>query len=259
VAQEKRTVADQMQDCNIAIAACQADAEARRTDLAQLRQRQRSLENRIAALEVEIERASRQNRVRWAGKQRVIENVGELQRTYDDTAKARRDSADLAAKDEQLRDRQAELRASHRDVLTRFDELFGYVCQGVLGNDISASVSLTGLGIQADVQVGGMAMESLKAIAFDLAATLMSIEGRTVVPAFLVHDSPREADLGVSIYHRWFRFIASLEILSSEPPFQYIITTTSEPPEELRSPGFVIETLHGADPKERLLRRELGH
>ena len=259
VAQEKRTVADQMRDCNTAIAACQTDAAARRTDLAQLRQRQTALENRISGLEVEIERASRQNRVRWAGKQRVIENVGELQRTYDDTAKARRDSADLAAKDEQLRDRQAELRASHRDVLTRFDELFGYVCRGVLGNDISASVSLTGLGIQADVQVGGMAMESLKAIAFDLAATLMSIEGRTVVPAFLVHDSPREADLGVSIYHRWFRFIASLEKLSSEPPFQYIITTTSEPPKELQSSGFVVQTLHGADPQERLLRRQLGH
>jgi hypothetical protein len=259
VAEEKRTVADQMRDCNTAIAACQTDIAARRADLAQLRQRQTDFEDRIAELEMEVDRLSRQNRQRWSGKQRVIENAAELQRTYDDVAQAKRDSGELATKDEQLRDRQTELRASHQDVLKRFDELFVYVCRGVLGNDISASVSLTGLGIQADVQVGGMAMESLKAIAFDLAATLMSMEGRTVVPAFLVHDSPREADLGVSIYHRWFRFIASLEKLSAEAPFQYIITTTSEPPEELRSSGFVIETLHGADPKERLLRRELGH
>lgn len=258
VAQEKRTVAEQMRDCNTAIAACQTDMAARGTDLAQLRERQRAFEIKIASLEEEIDRVSRQNRQGWSGKQRVIENVGELQRTYDNAAQARRDSGELTTKDEQLRDRQAELRASHQDVLKRFDELFGYVCRGVLGNDISASVSLTGLGIQADVQVGGMAMESLKAIAFDLAATLMSIEGRTVVPAFLMHDSPREADLGVSIYHRWFRFIASLEKLSAEPPFQYIITTTSEPPQELRSSGFVVETLHGAEPKERLLRRQLG-
>lgn len=258
VAQEKRTVADQMRDCNTAIAACQTDSATRRRELGQLRQRQTALESRIAALETEIDRVSRQNRQRWSGKQRVIESVTELQRTYDDVAQARRDSGELTTKDERLRDRQAELRASHQDVLTRFDELFGYVCRGVLGNNISASVSLTGLGIQADVQVGGLAMESLKAIAFDLAATLMSIEGRTVVPAFLVHDSPREADLGVSIYHRWFRFIASLEKLTAESPFQYIITTTSEPPSELRSSGFVIETLHGADPTERLLRRDLG-
>jgi len=257
VTREKRSVADQMRDCNTAIAACETDMAARRMDLATLRTRQSDLEDRIEALETEIDRVSRQNRQRWAGKQRVIENVGELQQNYDDVAQARRDSGELAAEDDRLRDRQAELRASHQDVLKRFDELFGYVCRGVLGNDISASVSLTGLGIQADVQVGGMAMESLKAIAFDLAATLMSIEGRTVVPAFLVHDSPREADLGVSIYHRWFRFIASLESLSAEPPFQYIITTTSEPPAELRSSGFVVETLHGAQPAERLLRREL--
>jgi hypothetical protein len=256
VAAEKRTVADQMRDCNTGVTACQTDIAARKSDLAQLRRQQTDLENSIAAIEAGIERASRQNRQRWAGTQRVIENVEELQRTYDDVAEARRDAGELTAKDEQLQAQQAELRASHQHVLRRFDELFGYVCR-VLGNNISASVSLTGLGIQADVQVGGMAMESLKAIAFDLAATLMSIAGRTVVPAFLLHDSPKKADLGVSIYHRWFRFITSLEKLSAEPLFQYIITTTSEPPQELRSSG-IIETLHGAEPSDGLLRRELG-
>jgi hypothetical protein len=257
VAREKRTVADQIRDCNTAIEGCQTDLTVRKQKLVQLRQGQTAIQNRIATLEGEIERASRLNRQRWAGKQRVIENVAELQQTYDDVSKARQDSGELATNDDTLRDHQAQLRASHQDALRRFDELFVYVCRGVLGNNITASVSLTGIGIQADVQVGGMAMESLKAIAFDLAAMLMSIEGRTVVPAFLVHDSPREADLGVSIYHRWFRFIASLERLSINAPFQYIITTTSEPPQELGSSGFVIETLHGAEPAERLLRREL--
>jgi DNA repair exonuclease SbcCD ATPase subunit len=167
-AEERRTVADQMQDCNSAIGACQTDIATKKRSLTQLRQKQAGIENRIGALETEIDHGSRQNRQRWAGKQRVMESVTELQRTYDDVALARRSSGELTTKAEQLRDRQAELRASHQDVLGRFGELFGYVCRGVLGNNISASVSLTGLGIQADVQVGGMAMESLKAIAFDL-------------------------------------------------------------------------------------------
>lgn len=222
-----------------------------------MRRQQTVLENRIASLEAAIDRVAKQNRLRWVAKRRVLERVAELQRAYREVSKANRTSDDLGAKDEELENRQTKLRASHKNVLDRFDELFGYVCRGVLGNNISASVSLTGHGIQADVQVGGMAMESLKAIAFDLAATLMSIEGRTIIPAFLIHDSPREADLGISIYHRWFRFIASLEKLSAEPLFQYIITTTSEPPSELRSPGFVMDTFHGADPMERLLRRDL--
>src|SRR6266481_5170085 len=257
VAKEKRTVADQIRDCNTTIADCQADIVSRKKDLAQLRQKQTVLETRIASLESAIDHVAKQNQLRWVAKQRVLERVVELQRAYGDASKAKRTSDDLGDKDEELQSRQAKLRASHQNVLSRFNELFVYVCRGVLGNNISASVSLTGHGIQADVQVGGMAMESLKAIAFDLAATLMSIEGRTIIPAFLIHDSPREADLGISIYHRWFRFIASLEKLSAEPLFQYIITTTSEPPSELRSSGVVMDTFHGADPTERLLRRDL--
>jgi len=48
-----------------------------------------------------------------------------------------------------------------------------------------------------------------------------------MLPAFLVHDSPREADLGEAIYHRLFRLVRSFERLGDDPPFQYIITTTS--------------------------------
>jgi hypothetical protein len=43
------------------------------------------------------------------------------------------------------------------------------------------------------------AIDSLKVLGFDLSALCLSIEGATRVPAFLVHDSPREADLGLLI------------------------------------------------------------
>ena len=81
--------------------------------------------------------------------------------------------------------------------------------------------------------------------------------GRAGVPAFLIHDSPREADLGESIYQRLFRFAESLENLSEQAPFQYIITTTTEPPDELRSPPFLAATLSGDDDEHRLFRRQL--
>jgi hypothetical protein len=141
--------------------------------------------------------------------------------------------------------------------VARLNDLFGYVCRAVLGDGSRASLALTGLGIQAEVEVGGTAMESFKTIAFDLTALLLSIEGRSGLPAFLVHDSPREADLGASIYHKWFRFVASLEELAPEPPFQYIITSTSAPPAELICGKFVVAELQGADPGGRLLHREL--
>ena len=101
------------------------------------------------------------------------------------------------------------------------------------------------------------AIESLKIIAFDLAVICMSIEGKTHIPAFLVHDSPREADLGLSIYHELFHFARNLEQIGDRPLFQYIITTTTRPPDELSQQPWLCETLQGAPAAERLLRRDL--
>jgi hypothetical protein len=93
------------------------------------------------------------------------------------------------------------------------------VSRALLGSEVEASIDLTGQRLQAKVQVGGQAMESLRTLAFDLTAMLTSLEGGAGVPAFLVHDSPREADLGESVYHRLFRFAVSLESLSEQLPF----------------------------------------
>lgn len=60
----------------------------------------------------------------------------------------------------------------------------------------------------------------------------MSIEGDTRLPAFLLHDSPREADLGLALYHSLFHLVHELEEFGSAPLFQYIVTTTTPPPQE---------------------------
>jgi hypothetical protein len=86
---------------------------------------------------------------------------------------------------------------------------------------------------------------------------MMSLEGRTKLPALLVHDSPREADLGLSHYHRLFRLMAKLEALAEPPPFQYIVTTTTAPPEEMIGGEAVVLRLQGTEPSERLFRRDL--
>src|SRR3546814_14292796 len=61
-------------------------------------------------------------------------------------------------------------------------------------------------GLSLKVQMGGerstAAIDSLKIVAFDLSALMMTIEGQTRLGGFLLHDSPREADLGRSIYNR---------------------------------------------------------
>jgi len=205
-----------------------------------------------------IEDARNKRRQQWFSAKQLVEQVSALERALTSIAKAKKSLEDLTGRDNELAGLESKLRNHHNDTLSRMEELFSYVCKGLLGSRVRASIALSGQGLQADVEVGGMAMESLKAIAFDLAALLMSIEGHSMLPAFLVHDSPREADLGEAIYHRLFRFVRSLEPLGNDPPFQYIITTTSRPPDELRVSPFLVAEFQGSNVNERLLRRDLG-
>jgi hypothetical protein len=184
--------------------------------------------------------------------------VGEFADLQDKLSKAEGAILALDDREKELRDQQSALRDRHADVMRRFNDLYVFVSRALLGSDVESSIDLTGQGLQARVQVGGQAMESLKTLVFDIAAMLMSIEGRAGVPAFLIHDSPREADLGESIYHRLFRFAASIESLSAQPPFQYIITTTSDPPAEIRSSDSLVQKLSGSSVNDRLLRCHLG-
>ncbi|MHA7599860.1 hypothetical protein ACX12L_07945 [Alicycliphilus sp. T452] len=121
-------------------------------------------------------------------------------------------------------------------------------------------MSLDGNGLKLGVQFGGErsspAIESLKIIAFDLAVMCMSIEGETQLPAFLLHDSPREADLGLSLYHRLFNMVVALEG-QEHSPFQYIVTTTTQPPTAFQKAPWLRLELHGSPATERLLRCDL--
>jgi uncharacterized protein YydD (DUF2326 family) len=186
------------------------------------------------------------------------EDVVEFAEIQEQLARVQRDVIALDDRDKDLQDQQSALRDRHTDVMRRFNELYVFVSRALLGSEVEASIDLTGQRLQAKVQVGGQAMESLKTLAFDLTAMLTSLEGGAGVPAFLIHDSPREADLGESVYHRLFRFAASLESLSAQPPFQYIITTTSDPPAEIRTSDCLVQKLSGSTVNDRLLRCDLA-
>jgi hypothetical protein len=113
------------------------------------------------------------------------------------------------------------------------------------------------LGVTLGGDRSTVAIDSLKVIAFDLAVLCMSIEGKIRLPAFLIHDSPREADLGLSVYHRLFETVQALEGDAEEPLFQYIVTTTTPPPERFLRKPWLVETLRGTPDIERLLKQDL--
>jgi hypothetical protein len=150
------------------------------------------------------------------------------------------------------------LRADSRAVIQRLSARFDDVIRELFPGEVSGAVSLDGAKLELTVGPGERstaAIDSWKAVAFDLSALTLACEGTAQLPPWLLHDSPREADLGESIYARLFSFVASLE---GTVQFQYIVTTTTPPPEDMQKLPHLRATLKGGPPSERLLKCDLG-
>jgi hypothetical protein len=121
------------------------------------------------------------------------------------------------------------------------EERYQGIMAAWLPDGIEGTVKLDGNGLKVDAQFAGRgevstaALDSLKIVAFDLAALHMAVEETADLPAFLVHDSPREADLDGQLYERLFGLLHQWEESVETPCFQYIVTTTTAPPLELQT------------------------
>lgn len=225
--------------------------------LAVVRQRAARLEERLRRLEA----ARNAREAAWYSAKRLVDEVAELADLINQQQSAENTLEELNTTIEQKRESVGALLDQQARVFDRLNQKFDPIIRRLVGPDAQASVSLTGNGLNLTVQMGGNrstpAIDSLKVIAFDLSALCLSIEGATRVPAFLVHDSPREADLGLPLYHRLFRFARWLEETTRQPLFQYVVTTTTRPPPDLVQDPWVRLTLRGAPAPERLLKCNL--
>jgi hypothetical protein len=150
------------------------------------------------------------------------------------------------------------IRQKNDGAVQHLSQEFDAVIRELVPGEIEGAVIIDGKGITLKVSQGGerstAAIESLKVVAFDIAALILAVEGTASLPTFLLHDSPREADLGQSIYDRLFQFMKRLE---GEAHFQYIVTTTTEPPKELSLEPWLRATLRGGPPQDRLMACDL--
>lgn len=256
VADGKQQVDEQLNSCREAVARAKAQKQELESVIhgyenedARLKAAISDIESKISREKQVLERDRIQARL-------LAEKSEELERSLVGKARAEKSLQDFDGEEEKVKSELQAIRAQHDAKLRRFEEIFQYVC-AELGVAKQASLKLQEQEWKAKVDVGGTAMDSLKAIAFDLAALVMSIEGRAHLPAFWIHDSPREADLGPSYYERIFLFARQLEQFGAEPAFQYIVTTTTEPPPDIREAPYLIDRLDGLNANERLLRVNL--
>ncbi len=226
-------------------------------DAAIARQRLESFERTVVALERAFD--DRSSAIRAA--QRLLREAEDYDALIVDRSKNTSSLEDIELRLTKTRETLAAHRASVADTIAHLSARFDSVLREFVPGDINGEVKLDGNGLALKVQLAGerstAAIESLKVVAFDLAVLAMTIEGRTRLSGFLVHDSPREADLGASIYHRLFGFVARLEAFGPNPLFQYIVTTTTEPPDEFRVAPWLALTIRGAPAQDRLLKADL--
>jgi hypothetical protein len=228
-----------------------------KADIAVSTQKLQGLDRTVAALEASLLESSNQARA-------AQRNIDETDRFAGLVAERNSKVSSIQENEVKLtkaRETLAAHRASAADIIGDLSRKFDTVMRELVPADISGKVVLDGLGMQLKVELGGerstAAIDSWKVVVFDLATLVMTIEGRTRLSGFLLHDSPREADLGMSLYARLFDFARNLEQFGPSPLFQYIVTTTTEPPPEFRQEPWLCLTLKGAPAEERLLKADL--
>ena len=206
------------------------------------------------------ERLSDSRSTAWSQGKKNLDDIQRLEGDWASWELAQEKVAKLQEQIDKKRESLAAFRDQQVEVFSGLSIYFNSIIRAAVGPTASGKVTLDGNGMKLAVQLGGerstAAIESLKVIAFDLAVMCMSMQGTTRLPAFLLHDSPREADLGLSVYHRLFDVVNGLEGASTSA-FQYIVTTTTQPPPAFQQSPWLREVLRGAPPQERLLRCDL--
>lgn len=238
------------------LGALKADRQSIALQLGAARERVAQLRNQVQGLE----QARDARESVWYTARRLVEEADRFAEVVDAEQAERLKLEQLQTKLEDRRAQTAAYRDNQKDVFTRLSQHFDAII-GELANEARGHVVLTGNGLELGVELDGdrstAAIDSLKVLAFDLATLCLSIEGATCLPPFLLHDSPREADLGLAAYHQLFRFARSLETFGPSPLFQYIVTTTTQPPKEIQHDECLRLTLGGAPADVRLLRINL--
>lgn len=199
-----------------------------------------------------------------------IGRQGELRRLALRTEKSRKRYRDLtkeiedAEKDvEKSLQLQAKLRSQLDARKAKLSGYFALALKRLVSPDAEGSLVLDAKGVRPspseDIPTGGEAITtSATVLSFDLACLIASVCGLGHFPGLLIHDSPREADMEPQMYHALFNFIIEMESWygEREPGFQYIVTTTTPPPENIKS-VYVRETLHGRQDDGLLFRKRL--
>ena len=227
------------------------------------------IDREIRAIEGQAKDADTTVRAAQQAAATIQERVYRAKRVLDD-ARALRQSIEPAksvspATDELevVRSQLEQGRKRAQQAIRTLEERYRGIMSAWLPVGVDGTIKLDGKGLKVDAQFSGRgevstaALDSLKIVAFDLAALHLAVEEKADLPAFLIHDSPREADLDGTLYARLFELVQHWEDEAGLPCFQYIVTTTTAPPAELQNDQYLRLKMSSTPASERLFRVDL--
>lgn len=220
-------------------------------------------------LEVEAKAADAASRAAQVAAKGVQDRIYRARRTLDDVRALR--ESEVAAKSvasatatlEMTRAQLDAGRSRARAAIRTLEEKYQGIMAAWLPEGVTGTVKLDGHGLKVNAEFSGRgevstaALDSLKIVAFDLAALHMAVEEKADLPAFLIHDSPREADLDGQLYAGLFKLVHQWEEAARTPCFQYIVTTTTAPPSELQSDLYVRLPMSSTPAEQRLFTMDI--
>ncbi|MCX6936453.1 MAG: DUF2326 domain-containing protein [Verrucomicrobia bacterium] len=174
----------------------------------------------------------------------------EINKIGDEEAKARKEKAPALGHFSALYERILRFMLEDEEAVADNERIYGAVQHD------GRKLELTANG-RNDLDSG--AITAAKLISFDLAAMVWGMEGKGHHPRFVIHDSPREADMAEDIYAGLFNVALALEkACGDQNSFQYIVTTTAKPPGDFNGKPWRLDpVLNALVPKQRILGLDL--
>jgi hypothetical protein len=227
------------------------------------------LETRQQSIEEESKQAEQNTQIAQAAAREIQDSVYNARRLLDDLRSlqiggdAGGSMSSIIRDLETVRTNLEAGRSRAQAAIGTLEERYRGIMAAWLPEGVAGTIKLDGNGLRVDAEFSGRgevstaALDSLKIVAFDLAALHMAVEERAEIPAILIHDSPREADLDSQLYARLFDLVHQWEKSGETPAFQYIITTTTAPPKHLQSDLHVRLRMSSTPSDQRLFTMDI--
>lgn len=196
---------------------------------------------------------------------RLLKELTDARTLLESVARALSDQEDIHIKRARLKKLATEINESSKNLaakrkdtskqLSKLSAEYSKVASHLLQQTVRGEVQFHSdeivPSLNYDGDMSSAALVTLRLLIFDLACLAGSAGPFPLHPGFLLHDSPREADLSAVIYRRIFSFIAGER---ENEAVQYIIATTESPPEDRQSEPWLTCELSSAEPGQRFLK-----